>query len=126
MLQGILQWDIMVSKKTMHLQPGLIAKQATHLFFSQPPFAIAFQGNLFEDMARHVIPRHRCRHILRQMYGNFHSHAPSLSPFTIAGKRCHGNKASWPFQDWAECLTARPDGALLWPSRVRLREGCLR
>ena len=57
----------------MDLHTGFIAEYPVYLCLTQPPLLIAFQGNLFEDMTRDIIPRLPCRHIIRHMYGYFHS-----------------------------------------------------
>jgi hypothetical protein len=38
-------------QKAVHLHPCAIAKQPAYLRLAQPPLLIAFQSNLFEDMA---------------------------------------------------------------------------
>ena len=51
----IIQGHTMVFQKAVHLHRHFKAEQPAHLFLTQPLFLIAFQGKLFEDMARHVL-----------------------------------------------------------------------
>ena len=47
----------MVFEEGMHAHTRVIAEQTPDLFFIQAPRLIPFEGNLFEQMTRNVLPR---------------------------------------------------------------------